>query len=72
MDPKKAIRYSGMVAPELQADNSSSKLSKIVLHSLGSLQRRSVEESSHWTIVAWGAGSELVTAKHEKRSNTFC
>ena len=35
MDPKKAVRYSGMVAPELQADNSSSKLSKIVLHSLG-------------------------------------
>ena len=71
MDPKKVVRYSGMVAPELQADNSSSKLSKIVLHSLGSLQRRSVEESSHWTIVAWGAGSRLVTAKHEKRSNTF-
>ena len=51
-----------MVAPELQADNSSSKLSKIVLHSLGSLQRRSMRRDQTPLLVLGadtGAGRKL-------------
>lgn len=42
-----------------------------MLRSLGSLQRSSAEEQSHWIGVAWGAGSELVTTRHEKILGTF-